>query len=104
MVWSIERNQRHDNMRSSLLFPETAMKRTWALSFLFILAGIGSYANAQTCGVLRSGESLAPDQVLHTCNGAGRLVHQLDGNVVVYGPAGVVWASDTKGPSRTLVM
>ena len=80
------------------------MKRTWALSFLFILAGIGSYANAQTCGVLRPGEFLAPNQSVPTCNGVGRLVHQSDGNVVFYDAVGALWASGTQGTTVSLFM
>ncbi len=82
----------------------TCMKRTWALSFLFLVAAIGSSANALTCGALRANESLVPNQSISTCNGVGTFVHQSDGNVVLYDAAGALWASNTQGATNALWM
>jgi hypothetical protein len=80
------------------------MKRTWVLSFLFIVAGLCSTANAQTCGALRPNESLSPNQSIATCNGIGTFVHQSDGNVVFYDGVGALWASNTQGATSALWM
>ena len=80
------------------------MKRTWALSFLFVVAAFSSAANALTCGALRPNESLTPNQSIATCNGAGTFVHQSDGNVVLYDQAGALWASNTQGATSALWM
>lgn len=46
---------------------------------------------------LSSGERLYPDQFVRSPNGAYLLLYQTDGNLVLYGPSGPVWASDTHG-------
>lgn len=58
-----------------------------------------------TCGALLSGHSLAPNAYLQSCNGQHKLVHQLDGNVVLYNGSKVDWATHTPGPTTsTFVM
>lgn len=46
---------------------------------------------------LSGGERLYPDQRMYSPNGAYVLIYQNDGNLVLYGPAGPLWASDTLG-------
>jgi hypothetical protein len=84
------------------------VKRTkrllWGVLFL-ALAGISSFANAVSCGALQPGELLVPGQSVAACNGAGTLVHQLDGNVVFSDLVGPLWATGTAGrPTKTFVM
>jgi subtilisin family serine protease len=57
------------------------------------------------CGLLGSGEALAPGQQVGSCNGKATLIHQNDGNVVVYDRLGPIWASNTGGRvTSTFVM
>ena len=57
------------------------------------------------CGVLASGVSLGRDQRIRSCDGRFDLVHQMDGNVVVYQGTQVRWATHTVGQATTsLVM
>ena len=51
-------------------------------------------------------ESLGSDQLLSSANGRFTLVYQGDdGNLVLYGPSGTLWASDTHGrPAGICVM
>lgn len=54
---------------------------------------------------LETGQSLTPGQSLVSQDGRFTFIHQLDGNLVTYGPSGVVWASNTGGRATTqLVM
>lgn len=46
---------------------------------------------------LSSGERLYPDTEIRSPNGAFALRYQPDGNLVLHGPSGVVWASATAG-------
>ena len=60
------------------------------------------------CGALASGASLGRDATLLSCNRAYRLVHQLDGNLVLYNDTSgtkVDWATHTPNQATTsLVM
>ncbi|MDC0714689.1 S8 family serine peptidase [Stigmatella sp. ncwal1] len=56
-----------------------------------------SSSTPPTCGVLASGQALAPAQVLTSCSGNSLVAHQGDGNVVVYDRLGASWASNTSG-------
>lgn len=49
--------------------------------------------------VLTAGARLYPDQYVRSPNGAFTLLYQTDGNLVLYGPGGPVWSSDTYGHS-----
>jgi hypothetical protein len=44
---------------------------------------------------MAAGETLLPGQDLRSPNGLYRLVYQVDGNLVLYGPAGADWSSNT---------
>ncbi|MDY7227133.1 S8 family serine peptidase [Hyalangium rubrum] len=58
-----------------------------------------------SCGVLMAGQSLAPGQSLSSCAGNVTLVHQTDGNVVVYDRLGALWHTSTYGQATSsLVM
>lgn len=46
---------------------------------------------------LSAGERLYADQRIYSPNGAYVLIYQNDGNLVLYGPSGPLWASDTVG-------
>jgi subtilisin family serine protease len=48
-----------------------------------------------SCGLMTSGQALAPGQSLTSCNGAATLIHQQDGNVVVYDRLGATWSTNT---------
>jgi hypothetical protein len=61
--------------------------------------------HAVGCGVLQPGESLAPGETRASCDGRFMFNHQRDGNVVLYGPIGPLWASNTSGQdTNALVM
>lgn len=49
------------------------------------------------CGRLGSGGVIAPGQVLRSCDGRFALVHQTDGNVVLYQGSAVLWHTHTAG-------
>jgi subtilisin family serine protease len=74
-------------------------------------AGSGSttrllYSNPPpSCGTLSSGQALAPGQTLWSCDGRLGLVHQTDGNVVLYDRQGPLWSTGTWGKvTSTFVM
>ncbi|HEV2087152.1 MAG TPA: tyrosinase family protein [Cryptosporangiaceae bacterium] len=46
---------------------------------------------------MQAGEVLNPDQSITSANGRYRFTYQGDGNLVLYGPAGALWASRTAG-------
>jgi hypothetical protein len=46
---------------------------------------------------MQPGEVLLPGQSLTSSNGRFTFVYQADGNLVLYGPGGAMWASDTEG-------
>ena len=48
---------------------------------------------------MRPGEMLPPGQPIRSSNGRYALVYQGDGNLVLSGPAGPLWASSTGGRS-----
>jgi subtilisin family serine protease len=48
-----------------------------------------------TCGRLSSGEALNAGRTLPACAGQGRLIHQTDGNVVIYDRLGALWNTGT---------
>jgi len=50
-------------------------------------------------GTLTAGMRLYPDQEVVSPGGTTRLLYQTDGNLVLYGPGGALWASDTFGYS-----
>ena len=55
------------------------------------------------CGTLDAGTSLTPGQSILSCNGKYTLTFQAsDGNVVLYGPAGALWSTDTGGQGATI--
>lgn len=56
------------------------------------------------CGALGPGTTLAEGQGLSSCDGAYRLVHQTDGNVVLYQNGRVHWASHTAGRDATALV
>ena len=62
-------------------------------------------AAASQCGILQPDETLERGESVSSCNGQYRFVHQTDGNVVLYGPSGALWASGTAGlATNTLLM
>ena len=60
------------------------------------------FASRAGCGTLASGESLTPGQSIVSCSGSYTLVFQTDGNVVLYGPGGALWATNTVGQGATV--
>ena len=57
-------------------------------------------ANTPGCGVLHGGEGLAPGQGKWSCDGRFHLIHQRDGNVVLYDLGGhPLWNTRTNGQS-----
>jgi subtilisin family serine protease len=75
-------------------------------------AGVGSptrllYSNPSTsCGRLSSGQALTPGHTLYSCTpNTARLVHEKEGNVVVYDRYGALWSTNTSGKATsTFVM
>ena len=58
----------------------------------------------EACGVLASGASLARDQSIRSCNNRYVLIHQMDGNVVLYDNGRPLWRTDTVGATTSLLM
>ena len=59
---------------------------------------LGSTSAALSCGKLDANEGLGRGAAVGSCNGAARLVHQSDGNVVLYGSGNrALWATNTAG-------
>jgi hypothetical protein len=50
-----------------------------------------------TCGTLTGGQGLGVGASIKSCNGAATLIHQTDGNVVVYDRLGALWSTGTPG-------
>ena len=46
---------------------------------------------------MQPGELLGPDQSIYSADGRYQFVYQSDGNLVLYGPGGPLWASSTDG-------
>lgn len=60
---------------------------------------------SSSCGALAPGEALGRGDSVPSCNGSYRLVHQTDGNVVLYAGDTALWATHTHGRSTsTFVM
>jgi hypothetical protein len=73
----------------------------------------GTCSGAKSCSggtcvcndTLQPGQSLGVNQSLTNCKGNVTLVMQTDGNLVVYGPPGALWSSNTAGtPANVAVM
>jgi pimeloyl-ACP methyl ester carboxylesterase len=62
-------------------------------------AGSGPPSYCTYVGRLVPGQSLSPNQSVCSPNGAIRLLYQQDGNLVLYGPGGAGWATNTVGSS-----
>ncbi|WP_433220964.1 NlpC/P60 family protein [Dactylosporangium sp. CS-047395] len=76
---------------------------TMLAATLFLVAPAAAPASAAAgTDRLTAGESLGPDQYIVSTNGAYRLVMQGDGNLVLYGPAGPVWATYTSAGASVL--
>jgi len=59
-------------------------------------------ATPVSCGALFADQALAPGEALSSCGGNAQVVHQGDGNVVIYDWAGPLWATNTWGYSTSL--
>jgi subtilisin family serine protease len=58
-----------------------------------------------TCGLLTSGQALAPGQALASCDTSARVTHQSDGNIVITDRLGPSWSTATHGrATSTFVM
>ena len=58
-----------------------------------------------SCGRLGSGEALIPGRTLYSCAGNVRVIHQGDGNVVVYDRLGALWHTQTwNSTTSTFIM
>ena len=62
-------------------------------------AGAGTFFGEANPPALVSGERLYEQQYVDSRDGRFRLIYQGDGNLVLYGPSGPVWASNTTGAS-----
>jgi len=71
-----------------------------------VVAGeaLGEAKQALSCSILYGGQTLSANQSITSCDGRFRLITQGDGNVVVYGPSGAVWANYIFGAGNRLVM
>jgi hypothetical protein len=54
------------------------------------------------CGVIASGQGLLRNQSVTSCDGRSQLVHQADGNVVLYEAGQAIWATHTAGQDTAL--
>lgn len=61
----------------------------------------GSAGGPPGCGRLASGGALGRGQAMPSCNGKINLVHQTDGNVVLYDRLGALWNTRTAGQATT---
>jgi PKD repeat protein len=59
---------------------------------------------APTANTLTAGQRLVAGQSLRSLDGSHQLLMQTDGNLVVYGPQGAVWASHTGTPGTVVIM
>lgn len=62
---------------------------------------VAEVESSLTCGGMVAGEVLYPNQSLKSCNGKANLVHQSDGNVVLYDGVGALWTTNTYGKATT---
>jgi hypothetical protein len=62
-----------------------------------VLWSSGSQCVSRSCGALLTEDVLYPGQSITACNGAASVVHQGDGNVVMYRNGRALWASGTSG-------
>lgn len=58
----------------------------------------------RSTSVLANGQCLGRGSDIWSPDGQYRFIHQTDGNLVIYGPSGVVWAASTNGPTTGLCM
>jgi len=66
---------------------------------------VGEAEQALTCGVLYGGQALFANQSNTSCDGRYLLITQgTDGNVVLYGPTGALWATYAYGAGNWLTM
>jgi len=56
------------------------------------------------CDSMAPGEALFASESVWSGNGSYRLIMQGDGNLVLYGPSGALWASSTSGAGNRAVM
>jgi hypothetical protein len=63
-----------------------------------------SSMSAQRADTLAAGGVLRANQSEWSSNGSYRLIMQGDGNLVLYGPSGALWASSTSGAGNWAVM
>lgn len=56
---------------------------------------------ATQCGYLWPNQYLDRGEEVYSCSRNARLVHQSDGNVVLYGPSGFIWTTWTNGRATT---
>jgi len=61
----------------------------------------GFATSPSACGTLFADQALASNQSLWSCGGNAVLVHQGDGNVVIYDRLGALWATHTWGSSTS---
>ena len=87
-------------MRSAML--RVLLALTAAVALLTSTWAVPAFAAGASA--LASGQQLAPGQQLVSPSGSYTLVMQNDGNAVVYGPSGAVWASGTGVAGTVLVM
>lgn len=59
--------------------------------------GSGGGGGGDPQSTLKAGERLYPDTEIRSPSGQFALRYQSDGNLVLYGPYGAIWASDTSG-------
>ena len=55
-----------------------------------------------SCATLASGQSLGKGQSKKSCDGRFTLILQTDGNLVLYGPSGALWSSNTAGSAASV--
>ena len=82
----------------------TALRKLPALAVLATLLQLFIAAPASAADTLGTNQTLYANQSLTSQNGAYTLIVQLDGNLVLYGPSGALWATNTGGSNARLVM
>ena len=68
-----------------------------AVSYLYGSIALSPISPPNQCGHMYAGQGLKVGQSLTSCDGRFTLVLQGDGNLVLYGPSGAKWASNTVG-------
>jgi len=87
-----------------LVMPDKISRATVPANQGWKLGGRALGASVAGCGRLLPGEALMPNDTVKSCSGDTTLVHQDDGNVVVYRNGGALWHTHTSQTASYALM